>query len=46
MLAKQQGGEVADDKMSEEVNPFMIKKKDSGPPAMNELDLMASNKSN
>jgi len=41
MLAKQQGGEVADDKMSEEVNPFMIKKKDSGPPAMNELDLMA-----
>ena len=41
MLAKQQGGEVADDKMSEEVNPFMVKKKDSGPPAMNELDLMA-----
>ena len=26
MLAKQQGGEVADDKMSEEVNPFMVQK--------------------
>ena len=41
MLAKQQGGEVAEDKISEEVNPFMVQKKDSGPPEMNELDMMA-----
>jgi hypothetical protein len=41
MLAKQQGGEVADDEISEEVNPFMVQKKDSGPPEMNELDMMA-----
>ena len=41
MLAKQQGGEVADDKISEEVNPFMVQKKDAGPPEMNELDMMA-----
>ena len=41
MLAKQQGGEVADDKISEEVNPFMVQKKDVGPPEMNELDMMA-----
>lgn len=41
MLAKQQGGEVADDDISEEVNPFMVQKKDSGPPEMNELDMMA-----
>ena len=26
MLAKQQGGEVADDEISEEVNPFLVKK--------------------
>ena len=41
MVAKQQGGEVAEDKISEEVNPFMVQKKDSGPPEMNELDMMA-----
>ena len=41
MLAKQQGGEVADNDISEEVNPFMVKKKDAGPPEMNELDMMA-----
>lgn len=41
MLAKQQGGEVADAKVSEEVNPFMVKKRDAGPPEMNELDMMA-----
>ena len=41
MLAKQQGGEVADNAISEEVNPFMVQKKDSGPPEMNELDMMA-----
>lgn len=41
MLAKQQGGEVAEDKISEEVNPFMVQKKDAGPPEMNELDMMA-----
>ena len=41
MLAKQQGGEVADSEISEEVNPFMVQKKDSGPPEMNELDMMA-----
>ena len=41
MLAKQKGGEVADSEISEEVNPFMVGKKDSGPPEMNELDMMA-----
>lgn len=42
MLAKQQGGEVAEDKMSEEVNPFMIQKKDFEPPSMNDLDNLAA----
>ena len=41
MLSKQQGGEVADNAISEEVNPFMLRKKDAGPPEMNELDMMA-----
>ena len=40
MLAKQQGGEVAEE-ISEEVNPFMVKKNEGGPPEMNELDLIA-----
>jgi hypothetical protein len=41
MLAKQQGGEVADAGVSEEVNPFMIKKNDSLPPAINDLDMFS-----
>ena len=41
MVKMQRGTENEEDKMSEEVNPFMVKKNDSGPPAMNELDLMA-----
>ena len=39
MLAGQ-GGEVAEE-ISEEVNPFMVKKNEGGPPEMNELDLIA-----
>ena len=41
MLAKQQGGEVAENDITEEVNPFLFKKADVGPPVMNELDVIA-----
>ena len=41
MLAKQQGGEVADDEISEEVNPFLVKKDSTPLPDMNEMDSIA-----
>ena len=40
ILAMQQGGEVADDEISEEMNPFMIKK--SGPPEVSEVQVIAA----
>ena len=40
MLAKQQGGEVAEDEISEEVNPFMVKKKDGTPPDEDGIAMM------
>ena len=36
----QQGGEVADDEISEEMDPFMIKK--SGPPEVSEVQVIAA----
>lgn len=41
MLAKQQGGEVADEDISEEVNPFLVKKDSTPLPDMNEMDSIA-----
>ena len=41
MLAKQQGGEVADEEISEEVNPFLVKKDSTPLPDMNEMDSIA-----
>jgi len=40
ILAMQQGGEVADDEISEEMNPFMIKK--AGPPEVSEVQVIAA----
>ena len=40
ILAMQQGGEVADDEISAEMNPFMIKK--SGPPEVSEVQVIAA----
>jgi hypothetical protein len=41
MLAKQQGGEVAEDEISEEVNPFLVKKESTPIPVINEMDAIA-----
>ncbi|MAK47086.1 MAG: hypothetical protein CMI24_07545 [Opitutae bacterium] len=41
MLAKTQGGEVAEDEISEEVNPFMVKKDSTPIPVINEMDAIA-----
>ena len=40
MIAKQKGGEVAEEEYSEEVNPFMIKK--AGPPVVSDAQVIAA----
>lgn len=40
MIAKQKGGEVAEEEYNDEVNPFMIKK--AGPPVVSEAQVIAA----